>query len=982
MNIGNQFSATDYASITVSNTGSILSSAVGTNNQVGFINGPQFYGESGGGSFIAGDYLTMTATNSGTDEGTGSSSSVGYLNSTQIAFDNYVTVGNGLIMTISNSGIESGTGLGSNSVGYVNSNQFSANNTVTVGESAEIVISNSGSIAKTGNSSDSIGYVNGSQFAPNSDFVSNDSLTLTVTNSGTFQGTETSNNAGYLTGSQIAIGGNFYSGNDLNLTVSNSGSDSGSGHGNYTGCVESSQLIAGGTFFTGANTTITTSNTGTYTSSGSGSNHVGYVSDSQIYFAGAVSTGTNALIQATNTGSTNGEGSSNNIGVVTSSQISFNGTASFDDGSVISATNSGTGNIGSSQIYFVNGFFISSGKITLEATNSSQGTIGSYGIYVGDVSGGGDANIVLSNSSLYVSSTAPSFTLGGLNGDTGSTATCNVPLIINTDTGVTGVFNGALTCSSTLTKAGPGIQTLSGTLSITTGPVTVNDGTLIINGTLPVGLVINSPGIVGGNVTIDGALVVNGTVAPGNSIGTMDATTYTSNTGSFYDVEVNDAGESDLILASTSATIGGGSVVVSSSDGTFKFQSPYTIVSAPSITGTYSSVSAVTSMILPSLSYSSEHVYLTLTANTAAAARTLNQRTVAHQLDGIIKPNALQNLLLSEIVSLSLSDASSALDSISGWQFTDQALIAYGLNDQFITRLYDPIRSNVTSDQQRCECPGPNDYTFWSEVGGTTSKFNGNSNAHTFIWNGWQVTLGFQKTFSCDWLIGVASSFEQDYVHYKNHGGSSYNNTVFGGLYSLYRPSHFYTFADLAYGYGFNQLHRKVQVGSLSFAGKSHPNVSQFTFYGEIGADRRIKALLMQPFIGVEAGSYWQKSITESGVGGFALHVENKSSALATTKLGSHFTVGKLAEKLGSLSLDLSWNRQWTHNTYTINEEFINFGDSFAIKGLAPYKNAFYYALNWSKCINRRWQIHLKAEGNVWSHAYQIDGLAGLDYSW
>jgi len=982
ISIGGQFSITDHAAITVSNTGSILSDVVGTANWIGYVNSPQFYGESGGGVFFAGDFLTMTATNSGTDEGTGNSNYAGYINGEQFAFNNNVNMGNSLNVTISNSGTESSTGTGSNSVGYVNSTQFYVNDTFAVGDSASFMISNLGSIVGTGNSRDSIGYINGSQFSSNNDFSSGDLLTLVATNNGTFQGTEDSNNAGYIFGDQIEVSGNVYTGNDLNITISNSGIDSGSGHSNRTGYVTNAQFFTDSNFSAGANAAITVSNIGTYASSGTGSSSVGYV-NGQLFFNGAFSTGANAFIQATNAGYTNGEGTSNQIGYVNGSQIYFNSNALFDNGSVILASNEGIGTITASQIYFSVGFSVTSGRATLLALNSSQGTIGNYGIYVGDATGGGDVNIGLSNSSLYVSSTAPSFIIGGLNGDSLSAATCNVPLIISTDSDVTGVFDGRLTCSSTLTKIGAGRQTLSGSLSITTGPVIVNDGTLIINGTLPVGLQVNSPGIVSGNATISGSLVNSGTVAPGNSIGTLTPTTYTQNAGSYYDVEVNGAGSSDLIAATTSARINGGSVVVSSADGTYKFQSPYRIISAPTVTGTYSSVSAVSPMVVPSLSYSSTDIYLTLTADIAVAATTPNQLAVANQLNSIIGPNTLQNLLLSEIANLSLTEAASALDSVSGSQFTDQGVIAYGLNDQFLTRLYDGIRAYVTMDQKECDsCSGLNQYTVWGEIGGTTSKFYGNNNAHTFILNGWEATLGVQKSFLCDWLAGAAASFEQDQGNYHDRGGVSHHNTILGGVYALYRPSRFYIFADFAYGYSFNQLNRSVHIGGLTFTGKSHPNVSQFTFYGEIGGDFRVKALLIQPFIGVEAGSYWQKTTTENGVGGWALNVDSESAALATTKLGGHFTVGKLAGTLGSLSFDLSWNRQWTSNTYTVDEAFTNFGDTFTITGLSPFQNAFYYAVNWAKCMTHQWKIDLKVEGNVWSHAYQVDALGGLSYTW
>jgi autotransporter-associated beta strand protein len=250
--------------------------------------------------------------------------------------------------------------------------------------------------------------------------------------------------------------------------------------------------------------------------------------------------------------------------------------------------------------------------------------------------------------------------------------------------------------TSSLVIAGTGSQTLSGTNTFT-GTTTVQSGTLILNGSLTGELDVTVAGTLKGTGTAGNVVLTDGTIAPGQSIGTIHFSTYTS-TGGVYQTEVNGQSQSDLIDVSGTAILSGGTVLVSSPDGTYTFQRPYTIVTAGTRGGTYASATSVSPMVQSYLTYDSQHVYLTLLSNTAAAAKTHNERNVANQLDEIIDPNPLQSQLLSEIVSLpSLDDGTQALDSLSGWQYTSDLWVAQTVNGEFVKRLYDGIRPIVTN---------------------------------------------------------------------------------------------------------------------------------------------------------------------------------------------------------------------------------------------------------------------------------------------
>jgi len=83
-------------------------------------------------------------------------------------------------------------------------------------------------------------------------------------------------------------------------------------------------------------------------------------------------------------------------------------------------------------------------------------------------------------------------------------------------------YAGAISGTGTLTQSGGGALTLSHASSYT-GVTTINAGKLLLDGSIPGAVVVNSGGILGGTGAIGGAVTVNtgGHVAPGHSIGTL-----------------------------------------------------------------------------------------------------------------------------------------------------------------------------------------------------------------------------------------------------------------------------------------------------------------------------------------------------------------------------------------------------------------------------------------------------------------------------
>lgn len=545
-----------------------------------------------------------------------------------------------------------------------------------------------------------------------------------------------------------------------------------------------------------------------------------------------------------------------------------------------------------------------------------------------------------------------------------------------------GNFSGNISGPGNLLKLSSGTLTLSG-LNALTGLTTVSAGKLVLNGSVAGDALVNGTGILAGTGFISGNLTLDssGTIAPGNSIGTLSVGgSYTQNSNTTYEVEIDGAGYSDLVDISGSAFLNGGTVAVSSADGTFSFTDKYKILQAD--TGVYGTFAGARTtqgtpyLIHPLLSYDATVVYLTLQTALINAAKTSNERRTAKQIDSIQDPNAALAEVLSELAILSRSKARTALDELSGHQHTDDLLLSEMINRQFIRRLYDPIRSLVTSEPCCCN----DDFDVWFEGGGDKIYLKGNKNAHTVSSRGYDLTTGIQKTFCCDWTLGVAGSFEHDHRRY-HHAGHGESDTWMGGLYGLYRSCRYYVLADLAYGYSSNKLTRSIHIGDSSFKAKSDPKVSELTFYTEGGFDWNIGCLLVQPFLGIEVDSFWRKGLVEHHGDFWNLRINKQDRTSAFSRLGIHMTTQDLPYDL-ILSADLAWVKRLTGFKNSIDVRFVDFGDEFDLNGIHLDNNSVEGAITLISNLCENLDIYAEAAGEAWKDSYAYNLLGGINYSW
>ena len=228
------------------------------------------------------------------------------------------------------------------------------------------------------------------------------------------------------------------------------------------------------------------------------------------------------------------------------------------------------------------------GELILSGANTYGGTttISAGTLTVGSTSLGsaGDVNFT-GSSTLNFTSGATLVNTRNMALSAGITATLQTP-DINNSTTIAGIISGA---TSTLIKSGSGELILSGANTYA-GPTTVSAGTLSVTGALSE----NSSVSVGANGKLKGTgstgPVTNssgGTVAPGASIGTLNIVgNYTQGANSTLEIEIDSAGNTDLLAVAGRATVDG-TVLLLPVTGSYPIGTSYRFLTAGTVTGTF-----------------------------------------------------------------------------------------------------------------------------------------------------------------------------------------------------------------------------------------------------------------------------------------------------------------------------------------------------------------------------------------------------------
>lgn len=516
---------------------------------------------------------------------------------------------------------------------------------------------------------------------------------------------------------------------------------------------------------------------------------------------------------------------------------------------------------------------------------------------------------------------------------------------------------------------------LTGNGSGFNGPVNIYGGSLSVNNTLGGFVNIMANGTLGGTGTVAHAIVdTGGVLAPGNSIGTLHvAGDVDFATGSFFDVEVDDAGNRDLLDVAGTATISGGTVRVTPAAGGYAASTFYTILSATTLTGTFDAVTSSFVFLTPSLSYDAQNVLLTLdlTAAFQDAASTPNQFAAAGAAEDLGAGNAIYD----EILVMTEAEAQAAFDALSGELHASGRTAFFHAAQQIREALLARLRvlSGGTETQTAAAdyVPAAGDavasgHSVWGQIFGSTGETDGDGNAASLDRDAYGFLGGVDRTLGDASRIGFALGYSRSDFDADARASSGESDNFHVAAYAGTKLGAIDLRGTLSYSFQQVATERTVIVGGLTnnLSADYDAHIMQAAI--EAGTDIAIGSVMLTPFAGLAAIATKTDGFTETG-GPAALAVASEDGTIGVSTLG-------LRARRETETLTLSGSLAWRHTFGDVDPSSrMAFASapatSFTIRGVPVSENALALEAGVGLALAERTSLALSYAGEYGSDA-------------
>ncbi len=545
------------------------------------------------------------------------------------------------------------------------------------------------------------------------------------------------------------------------------------------------------------------------------------------------------------------------------------------------------------------------------ASSSFSGVISGSGQVTKD--GGGTLTLLGANTYSGGTSVAAGTLVGNTTSLQGGTAGRNISTssgaLLIFDQAADGTFGNNVTGMGAVTKQNSGILTISSTSNIAitnpvTSIVTIEGGTLSVEGfvgghelIVQSGTTLKGNGIIAMTVGINPKVDVFGTCSPGTSIDFLNIFgDYIQEAGSTLEIELNPAGDVDLINATGVVTINGGTLQLIPEFGTYSPFTNYTIIVAGGGVAATPGFVAVTST-LPSfqaeVNYLSNSVVLVVgivpfsqlfqSGNAGEVARCLDQFSLTQGTD--------IDTVIDFLHFMSLQQIEETMDQMQPSLFNVLDLC----EEETLVRMCDSLsrRQNYLFFRG---CGPRRTYQGWSDVFHVKSVQH-NQNGHAgFEATTWATVTGFDYLWE-ETCLGGAFGYARDDLTWKKRRGSGGVNSYYGMLYGNWISRYVYGQLSLIGTANDESASRRVEfVGTEFDATVRHAKHSQWgsgvlsnAEFGFLLGDVERKAEV-RPFGRADYVFLHRWGFQEEGAQSIDLNVEAHDADLLRMETGFRFS--------------------------------------------------------------------------------------------
>ncbi len=611
------------------------------------------------------------------------------------------------------------------------------------------------------------------------------------------------------------------------------------------------------------------------------------------------------------------------------------------------------------------------------------------GTHSGNISGtgsltkSGSGTVTLSGTNSYSGGTTVSAgTLQGNSDSLQGNIVDNATLRFNQTTD--GTYAGNISGSGQLSKQGAGRLNLTGNVSVA-GQTTVSAGNLAVNGALSGPVQVQAAGTLSGNGSV-GAVVNQGTIAPGNSIGTLTVNgNYQQAASGTYQVEVNSAGQSDLLAVSGTAALAG-AVDVVAEPGSYVAGTSFTILTAGGVSGQFSVLNYNFLNMQPMLVYESNLVRIVLVrppTHFAAIADTFNQRSVGTELDAL-NPLATGQMAftIDQLVALSPAGQRIGLDQLSGELHATAATVALDNTGYLLQLVSDRIRLGPLPEDGCGDGRSESRWRTWFLGVGQGGLLHSDGNAGLVNYTFAATTLGVETTLDEGLRAGVWLAYGPAAA---NRNGDRLDlDTGYAGLYGVRQIGPSYLMGTVSYWHGDFSTRRHIAFGDVAEAPRASYGGDGLAAYLEQGYAFDFGDWSVRPLIGLQYMNLAQSGYHEHGGGELDLIGPGRSLDSLRSVCGA-----RLVRSLGPASACtlLELRARWTHEFFDQAPGITQLFDApgatpFNIRGLTPSQDALLLGAGLRVPVSQRADVFFGYDANLATRQTAHGGNVGFQVVW
>ncbi|PHM60235.1 autotransporter domain-containing protein [Xenorhabdus ishibashii] len=504
-----------------------------------------------------------------------------------------------------------------------------------------------------------------------------------------------------------------------------------------------------------------------------------------------------------------------------------------------------------------------------------------------------------------------------------------------------------------LTKIGNGTLELAGKNSTYKGPTMVEQGRLLVSGSIASDVTVKNGAMLGGDGTVGSLLANSGAnIAPGSlstnsglsSGGTLKVDRdVTFQAGSRYLVEVvpNSLGHSDRIISNGLATLKGGEVQVTLENSSNLLSQQevrsllgqqYNILQANlGINGKFATVVPNYLFVGTELSYQTNRVMLDIKRNSttfASLGMTANERAVASAADNLSFGHPVYESILMFDTAAQARQAFRQLSSgqihadIAAAQINNSRYMRDTLNTRLRQAHGGTIEQDIKADKNGS----------WGQIIGNWQRANGNSEANGYRVSNYGVLLGVDKELSDDWRFGVATGYTRSSLN-GGYNTSARSNNFHLALYGSKQIDALALRAGTTYSWHRFDTKRSVAFGHQSDNLKAKYGAQTGQLFTEAAYGINTSWLNLEPFANLSYVNFRNEGINEHG-GAAALNGKKQSKNVTFSTLGlrvdqkwqteNEITVGAYGElgwqhQFGNVDRDTKLSFSNSDTTFTVN---------------------------------------------------------------